>query len=296
MADSVLRTLGRKIDQEMIEPLRQQLVGRQLAYVNPFLKGDDVFEVEHHRIGELSAATVSYSLPRPDAARDSITTTRETLKVPVLDKAFEIQRADFDIWQASEGKKPLDTTVAISAAQVVGEKEDNLIINGWKPDGTNTKITGLFDGAGNSFTTSKDFGTYGNATDAVAGAFALVEDDSAAADAYNLVLNPVQRNELRASRSANGIREEPEILEMLNPKGGTTGRIISTKARAAGTGILSPVDPARRFIELVIPRDYRTTLGMDSKDEETSPIYGRVYCMTILKIKQAAGICSLTQI
>ena len=296
MADSVLQALGRKIDAELILPLRQQLVGRQLAAVNPDLKGDGIFEVEHHFLNELGAATVSYNLPRPDAARDSVTASRATLKVPVLEKGFEIARADYDIYKATEGRTPIDTTVALSAAQVVGVKEDDLIINGWKPDGTNAEITGLYAGAGNSYTTNDDFATAGKPTTALAGALALIETDSALAANYNFVCHPTQRNELRGLRNANGVREEPEFVEMLNPGGGDLGKIKSTTAIAAGTGLLVPVDPARQFVELVVPRDYRTSLGVDSRDEANSPIYGRVMCMTIPKIKQSAGLCSLTQI
>jgi len=294
MADTVLQALGRQIDAEMIEPLRQQLVGRQLAQINPNLKGDGIFEVVHNTMNELGTATVSYSLPRPDGPRDSVTATRATLKVPVLDKGFEIERADYDVYKANG--TPIDTNVALSAAQVVGVKEDDLIINGWKPDGTNAEITGFYAGAGNSYTTNDDFATAGKPTTALSGALALIEADSALADAYNFVCHPTQRNQLRGLRNANGVREEPEFVEMLNPRGGTAGRIISTTAITAGTGLLSPVDPARRFIELVVPRDYRTSLGVDSRDPDNSPIYGRVMCMTIPKIKQANGLCSLTQI
>lgn len=296
MADTVLQALGRKIDAEMIMPLRQSLIGRKLAAINPDLKGDGIFEVVHNTMNELGTATISYSLPRPDGPRDSVTATRTTLKVPVLSEGFEISREDYDVYKNSEGRTPIDTNVALSAAQVVGVKEDDLIINGWKADGTNAEITGFYAGAGNSYTTNKDFATAGYPTTVLSGMLALIEADSALADAYNFVCNPVQRNELRGLRSAQGVREEPEFVEMLNPGGGKTGGIISTSTITAGTGLLSPVDPNRRFVELVVPRDYRTSMGVDSKAEDLSPIYGTVYCMTIPKIKQAAGLCSATQI
>lgn len=294
MADTVLQVLARQIDSDLILPLRQQLIGRTLAATNPTVKGDGVFEVVHQSLNELGEATISYSLPKPSDQRDSITATSTPLKIPVLEKGFEISRADYDVWKANG--TPIDTTVALSAAQVVGVKEDNLIVNGWAPDGSTTKITGLYAGAGNSFTTNLDFGTAGYPTDAVAGALALIETDYALADAYQLLLNPVQRNELRASRNTAGVREEPEVLDMLNTKGGSGSKVVSTSVILAGTGLLVPIDPARRFLELVVPRDYRTTLGVDSRDETNSPIYGRITCMTLPKIKQSNGLCSLTQI
>lgn len=295
MTDTAIQVLARSIDTAMPEPLRDKLIGRGLVTVSPLSKGDDVFEVEAYSYDDLSDdATVDYELPDPDASGDEINTTRTVVKVPVFSKGFRIRRSTYEIFKARG--TPIDTTTALSAAYIVGKKEDAAILQGWAPDGTNYRTNGLYRSAGNQFSTPKDFGTYGYATDAVGGAIAMIEDDDAEANAYNLTLNPIQRGELRVSRSANGVLEEPDIMGILNPNGGSVGRIWTSKRITAGTGLITPVDPARQYIELHTPRDYRTSLGVNSKDEANSPIYGKITCMTYLNVKHANAIAALTSI
>jgi len=295
MTDTALQVAARYIDSELIQPLRQQLIGRKLVSRNPSVKGPGVYNVDVHTITEMNAAEITFKLPGEEANRDMIRVARANKNIPVLHKEFMIPRQDFDAYK-NKGIA-LDTAAAQSAAQVVGVAEDELIINGWKPDGTTYLISGLYQGAGNDYSTQKDFGTPGNPTDAVAGAMALIEADYGLAEAYNLVLNPTQANELRASRNANGVLELPEVVDLLNlgNKNGP-GRIFSTPAITAGKGLLAPVDPSRRFIELYIPQDMKTILGVDSKLEETSPIYGSVYELVYPHIKQSNALAKLSDI
>jgi hypothetical protein len=124
----------------------------------------------------------------------------------------------------------------------------------------------------------------------------LIEADNALADAYNLILNPTQRGELRSLRNTNGVREEPEIVEILNPNGGNTGRIVSSSKITDGTGLLSPVDPARNYIELFEPQPVDTELGFDSKNPDTGPVYGRIYERVYIHIKHSEAIAKLSAI
>ena len=55
------------------------------------------------------------------------------------------------------------------SAYKVADKIDNLLLNGWTADGTNYDIEGLYQAADNNYSTSKDFGTAGNAMAAVSG-------------------------------------------------------------------------------------------------------------------------------
>lgn len=292
MADTALQTAARYFDKELIEPLRQQLIGRKLVNVNPNIKGAGIHSADIMKVIEMGAGFITYELPSGDISRDMIRVDSSVVKIPVLWKGYEVPR---DSWDAMKNRNvALDTAAMLSAAQMVGVDEDQLVIDGWKPDGTNYVITGLYQSANNDYSTGKDFGTYGYATDAVAGAMALLEADYVYPP-YNLVLNAVQMNELRASRSANGVREMPEILELLNDGVGP-GKIFSTPAIADTTGLVIPVDAARAYLELIVPRDMQNTLGEDSKIPDISPIYGTTFELVYPHIKQTNALCKLSSI
>lgn len=287
MVDTALQLAARYFDKEMIEPLRQRLIGRKIVAKNPNIKGQGVFNFDKNTINEMTGGMISYELPTSDVSRDMIRVDRANVKIPVLHKSYEVPRSDFEAFK-SKGVK-IDAAAAISAAQMVGVDEDTLIIDGWKPDGTNYVVNGLYQSANNDYSTSKDFGTFGNATDAVAGAMALLEADNVYPP-FNLLLNATQMHELNASRSTNGVREKPDILDLIR------GQISSTPVIAAGTGLLSPVDTARQYIELVVPQEMKNVLGTDSKIPDISPIYGTTYEVLYPHIKQTDALCRLSSI
>jgi len=292
MTDTALQTAARYFDKELVEPLRQQLIGRKLVSVNPHIKGAGIHSAEIMKLIEMGGGHITYELPTSEITRDMVRVDASVVKIPVLFKGYEVPR---DSWDAMKNRGvALDTAAMTSAAQMVGVDEDMLVIDGWKPDGTNYTIKGLYQSANNDFSTTKDFGTYGNATEAVAGAMALLEADYVYPP-FNLVLNAVQMYELRASRAANGVRELPEILELLNDGSGP-GRIYSTPAIAAGTGLVVPVDTARAYNELIVPQDMRNVLGEDSKIPGISPIYGTTYELVYPHIKQPNALCKLSDI
>jgi len=187
----------------------------------------------------------------------------------------------------------VDASTALSAAFVAGKVEDEAIIDGVKRDTTNYDINGLYPGAGNDYSTSTDFGTAGNPTIAVGGAFDLLEEDDVPTNLpYNLVLARTQRTQLKTMRNANGVREEPEVLEMLNG-----GQIFGSNILTAGTGMLLPVrevlDP---WVDFFLTVDWRTEHGFDSEHPETGDLSGRVYSGGILRIKESKVICKLSSI
>jgi len=292
MTDTALQTAARYFDKELIEPLRQQLIGRKLVNVNPNIKGAGIHSADIMKVIEMGKGLITYELPSGDISRDMIRVDADVVKIPVLWKGYEVPR---DSWDAMKNRGvALDTAAMLSAAQMVGVDEDQLVIDGWKPDGTNYVIKGLYQSAGLDYATTKDFGTYGNATDAVAGAMALAEAKYVYPP-FNLVLNATQMNELRASRSTNGVREMPEILELINDGAGP-GKIYSTPAITAATGLLVPADSARAHIELIIPQDMRNVLGEDAKIPDISPIYGTTFELVYPHTKQINALCKLSSI
>jgi uncharacterized linocin/CFP29 family protein len=291
MVDSALHRAAEYFDDRIIDPLRTGITGRKLVAVTPL--PETVYNVTVESLTDLSAAQIAYALPSgAEAGRDNVKITKANKELIHVFKDFEVPRADFEAF--SNQGIAMDTLAAQSAAYVVGQKEDDLILNGWKPDGSAYLVPGLYQGAGNSYSTSSTFSTPGVPTTAVAGAIALIETDNALADYYNLVINPVQAAKLRPLRSANGVLEMPEVLQVLNGGGTGPGRIYSTTAMTAGTGLLAPVDPGKKFMELYEAVGIRTELGYDSAKPQTGPIFGRVYEREYLHIKYANAICQFT--
>ncbi len=295
--DTAYASISRYFDYEIIEPARATTIARKISAVNPDCKGDGITNFEKYVMTELGNAKIAYEMPGADAAnRDAIKLSKSTVDIPVLYEDYDIPNNIMKAWLNKS--KPIDPAVAKSAAQVVNVKLDSLVLDGWKPNGSTYEINGFYQGAGNDYSTSKDFGTYGNASDAVAGAMALIDADSCTAEAYNLILHPTQFNELKKSRSTNGVREMPEVVEMLNgdkPTG--PGRVFNSNTITAGTGLLIPVDVARTYHELVIPVEMRNYLGYDSKvGPDNSPGYGRTYMVAYPHIKLANGLSKLSSI
>jgi uncharacterized linocin/CFP29 family protein len=281
------------MDREMVNPLRQMLVGRQLfPKVTRLPVGK--YNVDYMSITEMGSAQISLSRPQPSLPRDNINTDLTNVPLIWIAKGYEIKREQFDAF-ASEGIA-IDTAAMLSAAQVCSEKEDDLLIQGWTPDGASYSINGLYQGAGNSYTTAKHFGTYGNATAAVAGAKALVKADKVYGCNFNLVLNPTEMGLLEASEY-NGIMEKPHVEALLNSiPNAPKGQIIESVDITAGTGLLSPVDTAGLYIDLILGQDYENDLGMDSKSPKNSPIYGAMTACMRPRIKNSVAICTLTDL
>jgi uncharacterized linocin/CFP29 family protein len=287
---NALATFSKAIDNELVDPLRQVLKGRQLVYVTE-PKGFGVTSVDWGKITEMSDGVVSYGFTSGN--EDAIDTTLTNSKVPVYWKDYTVDRRMYEGWLINN--TDIDASSAISAGYKAAKAEDTAIVMGITRDGTNYDFTGLYTGAGNDFSSSKDFGTYGYATDAVAGGLALMADDGVPTDTLpiNVVLAPTQYGELSASESANGVPEINNILRLLNG-----GRVYQSNALTAGTGFLAPTaEVGKPFVDFYLTNDFETDNGLvDPGHPRTSDISGRVFSAGILRIKQANAICKLSAI
>jgi len=290
---TALQKAATYFDTEIVEPLRQKTMARKLISVKPRVKGDGIKAADVLKVVEMGDAQIAYKLPK-DMSRDMIRIDKTTVNIPVLYKGYEIDRDSIDSWK-SQGVG-LDSAAAISAAQVIGVQEDTAIIDGWKPDGTNYQMDGLYQSAGVSYTTTSSFGTYGKAKEAVAGSLAALEAVYVYPP-FNLTLNPVQHGELVMSESTTGTEEYPRVVQILNgnDKNGP-GRVFSSPAITAGTGLISPIDPARVYMELLNPISLRNVLGEDSKMPGISDITGTAFEALYVNVKQADAICKMTVI
>ncbi len=288
MTDTTLQAAGRALDKKIVDPLKMVLVGRQLVPVTP-PAGMGKSNVEWDTATDMSDGLVSYAFY--DGNEDELGFARSNQKIPFYWKDFKIDRGAYEAFK-ERGEK-IDGANAIGAAYKAAKVEDAAIINGVTNDGTNYDINGLYQGAGNDYTTASTTSTAGVPTTMVAGAINMLEQDDVPVNIpLNLVLHPTQANKIRPLRSANGVREYPEVLEMLNG-----GQIFSTTAIAAGTGMLLPAAKvAEPFFDFFLRVDWRTELGKDSKHPDTGPIYGRVYSGGTLRLKQSVAICKLSSL
>ena len=289
MTDTTLQAMSKVLDKKLVDPLRMVLQARTLVPITP-PAGMGKSSVEWDTLTDMSDGLVSYAFT--DGNEDELGYSHSTQKIPFYWKDFKIDRGAYEAFK-SEGRS-LDAANALAAGYKAAKVEDAAIINGvLNVDGSTYDINGLYQGAGNDYTTASTMSTAGVPTTAVAGAMNLMEQDDIPVNIpMNLVLHPTQANKLRPLRSTNGIREMPEVLEMLNG-----GKIISTTALTAGTGMLLPVaEVAEPFFDYFLRVDWRTELGKDSKHPDTGPINGRVYSGGTLRIKRSAAICKLSNL
>jgi uncharacterized linocin/CFP29 family protein len=293
MTQTALQRAATFFDGEIVQPLRQTPMGRKLISVKPKAKGDGIKAADILKVIEMGEAQMAYKLPK-EMSRDMIRIDKSTVNIPVLYKGYEVDRDAMNAY-ALQGVA-LDSAAAVSAAQVVGVMEDTAIIDGWKPQGTDYVMNGLYQSAGISYDTTQSFGTYGKAKTAVTGLMALLE----AVHVYppfNLTLNPTQHGELVMSESTAGIEEYPRIIRIINGNvEGGPGRIFSSSDMAAGKGMLTPVDPARVYMELLNPQPVRNVLGEDSKMPGISDITGTTFEAIYVHVKQANALGKLTDI
>jgi uncharacterized linocin/CFP29 family protein len=278
------------IEKEWQTPLRSTLVARKLAAKNPNVVGRGVQAVEMTTLSNMSVANIQYGIPSPDVNADELQETVSTVQVPVLYKQFRISRFKIDAY-LREGRA-FDTAVAQEAVYQVALLEDDYLINGWKQDGSDLKVNGFYNAAGNDYSTAKDFGTFGNAKDAVIGAKLLIELDNALSQSYNLVLNPAQYAELAAQYSATAGWEMDIVKRLLGPQ----GDVISTPRMADGKGLLMPVDPARKYVEYINPVDFTLIIGEDSRLPGWADYQGTVIDLIYPNVKIPNGLCKLSNI
>lgn len=284
---STLQTFSKNIDKTLVDPLRRTLVGRRLVPVLPPV-GFGVSAVEWSKITEMSSGMVSYAFTDNS---DSLGAAPTTSKIPVYWKDYTMDRRQYEGFLVKGAN--IDASAAQSAAYVAAYAEDEAIIKGVSRDGTNYDIDGLYEGAGNDYSSSSDFSTAGVATEAVAGAYALLATDNVPVGdqiAYNLVLNNTAYMKLLGVRNANGVREMPEIKEMLNG-----GSIIATSVFGSTEGMLLPTSESlSSFVDFYLAVDWKTEHGFDSEHPDTGDLSGRVYSAGILRIKHDVAVCKLS--
>jgi uncharacterized linocin/CFP29 family protein len=279
------------LDTAVTNVMRSKLVARNLIAVangSPF--GIGVQNVKNRILNDMSDAVISMKLTEN---QDNVGYTETTIDIPWNHKEFEIDARD--LASSRRTGQPLDVADAEAATAKVSEKEETLILKG--SDGFN----GLYDGAGNDYSTAKDFGTAGNAIAAVKGAMSLLIADKVYPP-YNLVLNEAQYMEILGPRAATSDVSELDIVRQMIQGGagdgtqgavGTgVGRIFVSPFITAGTGLLAAT-PNTEYADLVIAQDF----GLQTEIlEKSGNLFGRVSEALVPRIKRDVAFCKLSDI
>lgn len=273
-----------KIKEGIVKNARKHSIARAIIGVRPLNAGVGLQQWTYDTLTEVSDAQITYAFT--ETGEDVADFGRSHVPIPVIHKEFRIGYRD--IVAAQRGGYPLQASTADSASYKVMLQENAMLLNGYSADGSTYDINGLYQGAGNSESTAKDFGTAGNAMSKVQLAITeLIADDIYGP--YNLVLNPTQFMELAVSvlGSGAGDREINMVRELLEG-----GHIYSTPFQAVDTGMLL-AQPESGFFEAVMPVDMtvRTETLQKSRDE-----WGQVYECIVPVIYNADAICKLTSI
>jgi len=294
MADTVYQKAARQVDAQLVPPLRSMLMARRL-FAKQIVLPAGKYEIDWKKVTEMSAGNISYGMPQGDLERDMVKLTGEQLKTAFIFKGFMVEKQEWNAFR-SDGIS-LDMTGAESAGQVVADREEAFLTLGWKRDGTLYEIKGLYNTpACSTEATSEVFSTFGNAVKKLMLARTVLKAAKVFGVNFNWALATGNYEELLGSMSSTGLNEVDTVRKMLNPVAGMpTGDIIDCPNLTADTGMLVPVDPTGRFLDLVIGQNPRTYFGYDSKlGEEASPIYGHVIEALVPRVKQPKAICTTT--
>lgn len=300
---NALTNLGKAWDKDIVPVLHAQTLARKLIPRSVLSgKGLGMTSVETRAYTATAGAVINYEIIQDNEEKVDI--TAKNLKIPVQQDDRTISRRAWESYILHG--TPLDNDMALDMVANIAAQEDALVINGWKPDGTNYELKGMFQVANNTVAGS-DFGTYGNAITAVATALADLRTDKIYSTGYNLILTPAQYAELEASESTTGKAEYDRVLAMLNRNApGNPGVIYESTSlsdASANSGIVSPAaTPAnRRFFDLVIAVEPFHDLWI-SGSQKTGDIHVRQLGALVPRFKHLNSsnkdncICTLTGI
>ena len=188
------------MDVQMVDPLRAVTMTRKLIEkITPVAPG--TYSVRYNTIKDMGLASVSKSTPQAGMARDNVQVDPTVLGLNIFYKGYVASKAESDSFAAGTNTT-LDATDMISAAQRVAEREDEVMINGWSPNGSTYEAPGMYQQAvTNGGVSGSSFGSFGGAKDSVKAGAAAITTAKVKGCNYNLILTPVEYWTLLASVS-----------------------------------------------------------------------------------------------
>lgn len=273
---------GKYILDRVVFAARRELIGRRLLPIRYIDDSTQTYGYDTQT--EVANAQTDIAWPGRETL-DIVNLTRSTVAIPTIHKEFIINKLDLAASRLSG--TPLNTSTAESSGYKVGLEEDTLLIEGYARDGTNYDINGLYQAAGNDYSTSKDWGTAANISTSVNGAIALLMTDNIYPP-YNLTVNHTQYNEAAVFISNTAVPYLTWIKERIQ------GDIYPTATITAGTAMLTKANPVGMF-EYVVAEDFTVeTETMSAR--EGSGLFGRVYVRGLPIVYDSNAICKLSSI
>lgn len=296
---NTLNHLGKVWDKAIQPVLREQSIGRKLIPLNTTLsgKGIGMTSVSSIKYNATSGAVINYNIQ--NNIEETVDTTTDTINIPVQQDDRTIDRRAWESFKLYG--TPIDSDMSLDMAANIAAAEDEVIINGWKPDGTNYEILGMYQVANNTYAGS-DFATYGNALNAVGNAIGELKEDFISSMAWNLTLNTKQYAELTVSNSPMGVSEYEQVIARLNLEG-AGGQIFASSQIEDGYGMVSPVATSSniRFFDLIEAQAPKHELWM-LEPKNTGPIKSRLLGAVVPRFKHPDAsskdncICTVTGI
>jgi uncharacterized linocin/CFP29 family protein len=288
--DAIVTTEQYKfIKQGIVNAARMSLSARNLIGIRRPPLGLGVQTFSHDELTEMGTAMLSYNFVEQ---LEGTNLTRTNTNIPIHQEDFFI--GERDLLASQRTGVPLPTQAVDVATYSVAKSENELILVGSTAGSPGPAVNGLYNSAGNDFSTTADFATFGKPTTAVEGAMALLLADNIEPP-YHLVLNPTQYAQLKGSISSTGIHEMPIVQDMLNDMGGG-GQVWTSSHMAAGTGMMLPVNGAQKgFFEYVLAHDLDSVLSRKSIADQGG-LKGKVFVAGVPIIYDSNAICKLSVI
>jgi len=276
-------------------PLRQINKARKIVNVVPG-EGIGELSIDWVELEPMSNAMIAYNFST--GAEDTVDFSMQNSKIPLIWKDFSMDRR---LYEAMRRKKTnIDASAALEAAYTVSSAEEMMILRGITRNGTTFEKEGLYEGAGQDYSTAKAIGVYGGIQDAVTDVFEMMDDSDVPTDSlrWNLTMSPNVYNKVNKNRSINDNKEMKELLELLgtpNNPGSVFKSNTLPSASTTGTSLLTPtIDTGSQYFDYYLSAEIQTELGQDGKHPRTGPISGRIFQSGVLRIRKNAVIGKMT--
>ena len=274
----------KQLDEAVVRVAQPVLVGRRVLPVKQ-LAGVGVMTVTWDELTEMSEAVISMYGETP--AEDTVVYTRKSLIVPILHKDFRIHWRDLEA--SRRFGTPLDTANAESAALVVAQLEDELILNGEISGKPRLGIEGLTTKPGRQ--TQASAGAWATSPNALTtmrnAAKKLLEKHYP--PPYDLILQPSAYMDTLALIANTGISQLEKIKEIIQ---GNIYVSAIIKASDGDTDSAILMKSGAENADLCVAQDFKT-FYMERVDMNHQ---FKVYEAVVPRIKRPTAICEITGI
>lgn len=265
------------IDQAAVASPRMMLIGRRVARrFGPL--GEGKLTIEWNKISEVGPAQM-FRGEKVTLSEDIIDKTVGSLDIPALARGFRIPRRSVEASRSSGA--PLDVSTTQSAGYQVGVLEDTLVLKG------SGGLDGLYDGAGNDFSTASDWDVADNILPSINGAIGLLKEDKIFPP-FNMVVSDTQYDQLFQFIGTTSEYYFDAVQRRIG------GQIFSTPVLNAGTGMVLAM-PDAGFFDLPLGVDIHAEVE-ELPLNEFKDLYGVVWEAITPRIKIADAICKLSSI